>query len=314
MPSTSFKKMDLEDIQVFCTTAECNSFTEASILIGTTPSSISKAIARLEKKLSLKLFERSTRAMRLTEEGESYYTVCKEALADIQDIENQLSVDAKPHGTLRISAPDSYGMTVLIPQMTQFIEKHRQALQIELALGNHFVNFTRESVDVAIRIGDLEEARIIAKYLHSTRFKMVASPDYIARFGMPQKVEDLLHHQCIGLRFPDRGAIMPWEFGEDKHRLPIHCTLTHSHSMGTLAHAVAGLGITRLLDYCVQGEIDKGTVVEILPGTAPPAMKVHLVYPSSRYIPAKTRLFIDYFMDSILPNVTRQNQEIDYFI
>ncbi|WP_051396284.1 LysR family transcriptional regulator [Ignatzschineria larvae DSM 13226] len=314
MPAHTFKKIDLEDIQVFCLTAECQSFTEASILIGTTPSAISKAIARLEKKLSLKLFERSTRAMRLTEEGASYYAVCKEALADIQDIENQLAMDGKPRGTLRISAPDSYGMTVLIPQIAPFIEAHRQALKVEIALGNHFVNFTRESVDIAVRIGELEEARVVAKYLHTAQFKLVASPDYIAQFGTPQTIADLQQHQCIGIHFPDRGSVIPWEFGEKSERFPLQFAITHSHSMGALAHAVAGLGIVRLLDYSVQADIEKGNVIEILPGTAPPAMKVHLVYPSSRYIPAKTRLFIDYFMDSILPNVAKQNRDIDYFI
>ncbi len=296
-------KIDLDDIQLFCKTATCKSFTEASILLGTTPSSISKAIARLEKKLALKLFIRSTRAMRLTEEGMSYYEVCSEALSHIHDIENQLTKSAKPRGTLRISMPDSYGESVLIPYLKPFFEAYKDQLQIEVALSNSFVNFTKESIDIAIRIGDLQDARIIAKYLHDTHFKLVASPEYIAEFGMPKTIEDLHNHQCIGLKFSDRSNIIPWEFGDRQEILPLNFTLLHSHSMAALDHAIAGLGIARLLDFSVQREIENGTVVEILSGTNPPAMTVHLVYPSSRYIPAKTRLFIEYFFNEILPKV-----------
>ena len=299
-------KVDLDDIQLFCKTAECKSFTEASILLGTTPSSISKAIARLEKKLALKLFIRSTRAMRLTEEGMSYYEVCSEALSHIHDIENQLTKSAKPRGTLRISMPDSYGESVLIPHLKPFFEAYKDQLQIEVALSNNYVNFTKESIDIAIRIGDLQDARIIAKYLHDTHFKLVASPEYIKEFGMPKSIEDLHNHQCIGLKFPDRGTVMPWVFGERQEELPLNFSLIHSHSMGALDHAIAGLGIARLLDFSVQREIESGAVVELLPGSFPPPITVHLVYPSSRYVPAKTRLFMEFFFKEILPKIQPQ--------
>lgn len=299
----STDKIDLADVQLFCKTATCKSFTEASILLGTTPSSVSKAIARLEKKLSLKLFIRSTRAMQLTEEGMSYYEVCSEALGNIHDIENQLTKSAKPRGTLRISMPDSYGESVLIPYLKPFFENYKEQLQIEVALSNSYVNFTKESIDIAIRIGDLQDARIIAKYLHDTHFKLVASPEYIAEFGMPKTIEELHQHQCIGLKFPDRGNIIPWEFGDRQDVFTPNFALLHSHSMAALDHAVAGLGIARLLDFSVQREIQNGSVIEVLPGTHPPPMTVHLVYPSSRYVPAKTRLFIDFFFNQILPKV-----------
>lgn len=303
---TTFKKIDLEDIHLFCKTAECKSFTEAAILIGTTPPSISKAIARLEKKLSLKLFVRSTRAMRLTEEGLSYYEVCKEAIKNIQNIERELTQSEKPRGILKITAPDSYGMTILHPHLQRFYELHKKTLQLEIGLGNHFVNFTKEAFDLAIRIGDLEDSRVVAKYLHNVHMKLVASPSYIQEHGMPKTPEELLNHQCIGIKFPNKNMISPWEFGPEKREMPINFSLVHSHSLGALDFAVRGYGIARMLDCTLQSEIDKGNVIEVLAGTAPPPMPVHLVYPSGRYVPSRIRLFMDYFQKEILPKINNE--------
>ena len=297
-------KMDLDDLEIFCTTATCNSFTEASILLGTTPSSISKAIARLEKKLSLKLFIRSTRAMRLTEEGLSYYDVCKNALHQIYDIENQLTKNIIPRGTLRISMPDAYGNAIIIPYLKPFFEQYKESLQFEISLGNNFVNFTKESIDLAIRIGDLQDARIIAKHIHDTHYKLVASPDYLAKYGTPETLEALQTHQCIGLKFPDHGVVMPWEFGARQEILPINYAIIHSHAKGALNHAIKGYGIAYLLDFTAKRALDTGDLVEILPGNHPPPMSVHLVYPSNRYIPAKTRLFMEYFFKEVLPKIS----------
>lgn len=298
-----FQKVDLEDIHLFCKTAECKSFTEAAILIGTTPPSISKAIARLEKKLAIKLFIRSTRAMRLTEEGLSYYEVCKEAIENIQNIERVLTKSEKPRGVLKITAPDSYGMTILNPHLKHFYELHKETLQLEIALGNHFVNFTKEAFDLAIRIGDLEDSRVVAKYLHDVRMKLVASPEYLKEHGMPRTPEDLINHQCIAIKFPNKNTVSPWEFGPDKVEVPLHFSIVHSHSLGALDLAIKGYGIARMLDCTLQSEIDSGRVIEVLPGTAPPPMPVHLVYPSGRYIPSRIRLFIDYFQQTILPTL-----------
>ncbi|MHC5225576.1 LysR family transcriptional regulator [Ignatzschineria sp. LJL83] len=299
----TFKKVDLEDIHIFCKTAECSSFTEAAILIGTTPPSISKAIARLEKKLSLKLFIRSTRAMRLTEEGLRYYDVCKTAIENIQHVESELTNSEQPHGVLKLTMPDSYGMTVLIPRIQPFFEKYKDSLKMEISLGNQFVNFTKEAFDLAIRIGDLKDDRVVAKYLHDTGFKLIASPEYLKIHGMPKSIEELHNHQCIGLKFPELSVPLPWEFGKNNQFLPIDFDIVHSHSLGALDHAKLGLGIARLLDFSVQKELDEGSLIEVLPNSGPPALKVHLVYPSGFYLPSRIQLFMDYFQKEILPHL-----------
>ena len=296
---STFNKVDLEDIHVFCKAAENSSFTETAIQIGSTPSSISKAIARLETKLALKLFERSTRSMRLTEEGQSYYEVCKEAIANIQDIENQLTKSSTPTGTLRISVPGTYAITKLIPLIHEFHEMHSNNLKIEISLSTSFVNFTKDEFDLAIRIGDLKDARLIAKPLQSSLHKLVASPQYLAKFGVPKTLEDLHKHQCIGMKFPNMATTLPWVFGADCNELQFEPTLICSDALGTFKAVKNGFGISQFLDFTVDAALKSGDLVEILEAFRPPLIMLHIVYPSTRYVPAKSRIFMEYLFKKL---------------
>src|SRR5699024_10706889 len=189
--------MDLNDIQIFCKAAESKNFTEASITIGVTPSAVSKAISRLETKLNIKLFHRSTRSMRLTEEGKSYYSVCKESVENIRDIERQITNSIEPCGIVRISVPNSYGIKKLLPAINNFLEEHSDSLLIEVSLSNSYINFTTDEFDLAIRIGDLVDDRLVAKKVNMAIPVLVASPEYIQKYGMPETVDDLEKHKCI---------------------------------------------------------------------------------------------------------------------
>lgn len=296
---SSFNKVDLEDIHVFCKAAENSSFTETAIQIGSTPSSVSKAIARLETKLALKLFERSTRSMRLTEEGQSYYEVCKESIANIQDIENQLTKSSVPSGTLRISVPGTYAITKLIPLLREFHETHSDSLKIEISLSTTFVNFTKDEFDLAIRIGDLKYARLIAKPLQSSMHKLVASPEYLAKFGTPKTLEDLHQHKCIGMKFPNMASVLPWMIGEDCREFKFEPTLICSDALGTFESVKNGFGISQFLDFTVEAALKSGELVEILEEYRPPLIMLHIVYPSTRYVPAKSRIFMDYLFKKL---------------
>ncbi len=286
--------MDLNDIQIFCKAAESKNFTEASINIGMTPSAVSKAVSRLEQKLNIKLFERSTRSMRLTEEGKSYYSVCKEAVENIRDIERQITNSIEPCGILRISMPDSYGIKKFLPLINEFLEEHSDSLHIEISLSNTYINFTKDEFDLAIRIGELKDDRLVAKRLHSGTMKLVASKSYIDRYGMPATLEALREHKCIALRFPNTGQIMPWEFGEDSTPFHFKPNMIHSDSLGAFETVKNGFGIMQFFDYAVDANIQSGHVIELFPEHRPAKKDIHLVYPSSRYVPAKVRLFMDY--------------------
>lgn len=286
--------MDLNDIQIFCKAAESKNFTEASITIGVTPSAVSKAISRLETKLNIKLFHRSTRSMRLTEEGKSYYSVCKESVENIRDIERQITNSIEPCGIVRISVPNSYGIKKLLPAINNFLEEHSDSLLIEVSLSNSYINFTKDEFDLAIRIGDLVDDRLVAKKVNMAIPVLVASPEYIQKYGMPETIDDLEKHKCIGLRFPHKRQTIPWDFvGMSK---PYHFkpSMIHSDSVGAYETVLHGFGIMQFFDYAVDKDIVAGKVVEVLPHLRPRGKTVHLVYPTSRYVPAKVRLFMDH--------------------
>lgn len=289
--------MDLNDIQIFCKAAECKNFTETSIAIGMTPSAVSKAVSRLEQKLNIKLFQRSTRSMRLTEEGKSYYAVCKSAVENIRDIERQITNSIEPCGILRISMPNSYGIKKFLPLINDFLAKHSDSILIEVELSNSYINFTKDEFDLAIRIGELKDDRLVAKKLHKGIMKLVASPAYIEKHGMPQSLEDLKAHKCIGLRFPHSGQAMPWEFAAESSPFHFKPVMIHTDSLGALETVIHGFGIMQFFDYGVDKEIAEGRLIELLPELRPAAKNIHLVYPSSRYVPAKVRLFMDYLYE-----------------
>lgn len=288
------QNMDLNDIQIFCKAAEAKNFTEASIGLGVTPSAVSKAISRLEMKLNIKLFHRSTRSMRLTEEGKSYYAVCKEAVENIRDIERQIIHSIEPCGVLRISVPNSYGIKKLLPAITPFLEAHCGSLLIEVSLSNSYINFTKDEFDLAIRIGDLVDDRLVAKKIHNAVPILVASPQYLKKYGVPKTIEDLAEHQCIGLRFAHTRQIIPWDFSGLAVPYHLQPSMIHSDSIGAYETVLNGFGIMQFFDYAVDQDIAQGRVVEVLPHLRPPGKSIHLVYPTSRYVPEKVRLFMDY--------------------
>ena len=289
--------MDLNDIQIFCKAAESKNFTEASISIGMTPSAVSKAISRLETKLNIKLFHRSTRSMRLTEEGKSYYTVCKESVENIRDIERQITNSIEPCGIVRISMPNSYGIKKLLPAIDDFLQEHSDSLLIEVSLSNSYINFTKDEFDLAIRVGDLVDDRLVAKKVNVAVPVLVASPEYIQKYGMPKSIDDLVNHKCIGLRFAHTRQTIPWDFAGLAKPYHFKPSMIHSDSVGAYETVLNGFGIMQFFDYAVEEDIAAGRVVEILPERRPRGKIVHLVYPTSRYVPAKVRLFMDYLTD-----------------
>lgn len=292
--------IDLNDIQIFCRAAESKNFTEASIAIGVTPSAVSKAVSRLEKKLNIKLFHRSTRSMRLTEEGKSYYLVCTEAVDNIRDIELQISNSNEPSGVVRMSVPNSYGMKKLLPLINAFLEQHQKNLLIDVSFSNSYINFTKDEFDLAVRIGDLVDDRLVAKYVHDAVPILVASPKYINKYGMPASLEELQYHQCIGLRFSHKREVLPWHFAGLDAPFHFKPSMIHSDSLGAYETVINGFGMMQFFDYAVDEDLASGRVVEVLPELRPKGTSVHLVYPTSHYMPAKVRVFMDYLLEVLV--------------
>lgn len=290
------QSLELDDIQVFCRAAESTSFTDASISLNVTPSAVSKAVHRLEQKLKIKLFHRSTRSMRLTEEGRSYYETCRRSLESIQEIENHLLNNAIPRGTLRISLPDSLAINKLIPTINGFAEKYEDTLKMEIFLSTAYVDFMRENFDLAMRIGEVTDLNLVARLYTRIEQKIVASPEYLKRYGVPKTFEDLKKHRCVGLKFPSLNMPLPWKV-KGQAPLDLDFAMLYNDPFGAVQSVIHDFGIIQLLDFTVDGAIAEGRLVELFPEHRLEPLDVHIVYPGTKYIPAKVRAFIDYLFE-----------------
>jgi DNA-binding transcriptional LysR family regulator len=291
----------LNTIELFCKAAEARSFTAAAELAGTTPSAVSKAVSRLETQLGVKLFQRTTRAIRLTEEGLGYYETCRQALRSIEQAELALSHGrTRPHGTLRLSLPASYGIVNIVPRIPRYLERYAQEVKVVVSLSNSITEFVTQGCDMAVRIGTVADSRVVARPLRDAHYCVVASPAYLRKHGVPRKPDDLRKHQCIHLMLPDTARLLPWQFGDGKRtwELAVPSALSVDHPLAAMSAALGSGGCARLLDFTVAAELQAGRLVEVLAGFRPAPVAVSIVYPSNRHLSANVRTFIDFLVEA----------------
>lgn len=289
----------LHRIELFCKVAEALSFTAAAEQAGTSPSAVSKAVRRLEDQLGIKLFERTTRAIRLTQEGASYHGTCRDALDRIAQAELTLAQRrAHPHGTLRLSLPPSYGVVDLMPRLPRYLDRYRGDVRILASLSNSVAEFVTEGFDLAVRIGKVADSRLVARRLRDAQVLVVASPHYLAVHGTPTHPDELQDHPCIDLLLPDTRKPVPWEFSRGRRtwRVQVPAAITVDLPLAAVSAAVAGGGFARLLDFSVANEIEAGTLVEVLADFRPPGTPVSIVYPGNRHLSVNVRTFVDFIL------------------
>lgn len=292
----------LSAVEFFCAAAKARSFSLAAAERGVTPSAVSKAVGRLENRLGLKLFQRTTRAIRLTQEGLAYYRACQLALDSIQEAEQTLTQYGIPRGELRISMPYSYGIKRIIPLIPTYVERYLAQVNVVVSLSNTLVDFVKQDFDIAIRLGNIADSRLVARTLHTAQLRVVASPGYLSRHSAPAKPEDLREHRCHGLIMPDSGRVMPWAFTEREgsaYEVAVRPTITLDHPLGTLESVLSDGGFAQLFDFTVEDELRSGRLVEVLADVRPPPLPVSIVYPSSRHLPAKVRTFVDFLTEMV---------------
>ncbi|CAB3807289.1 LysR family transcriptional regulator [Paraburkholderia fynbosensis] len=290
----------MSSVEFFCAAAKAQSFTAAAAASGVTPSAISKAVGRLENWLGLKLFERTTRAIRLTDDGLAYYRACRQALEDIQEAENALTRHGMPRGELRISLPYSYGIKRVIPLIPRYVERYMGQVKVVVSLSNSRVDFVKEDFDMAIRLGHVADSRLVARALHKAQLRVVASPGYLHRHPRPTRPETLHEHSCLGL-MPDSGRLTPWSFAENAgtaYEVFIRPTIAFDHPLAVLTGSLNDGGIAQLFDFTVEDDLRSGRLVEFLADFRPPPQPVYAVYPSNRHLPAKVRTFADFLFET----------------
>jgi DNA-binding transcriptional LysR family regulator len=279
----------------FVRTVEAGSFSAASRLIGSSQSAVSKSVARLERRLAVRLIQRSTRTLSLTAEGQAYYERVAPLLRAIDDAEDVVQVATTARGLIRVSAPQELGRMLIAPWSAQFLERFPD-LSLELGITDRFVDIVREGFDVAIRMGQLADSDLSSRKIGEIRFVLAASPDYIARHGLPHDIDALEQHTFV--RYLQSGRSWPYVLA-DGTQLPVSGRLATDDS-GSIREAVmSGAGIAYLLHVTVAQDLADGRLVEILADLDLPRMPVSAVHAFGRQLPVRARLFIDCLSERI---------------
>jgi LysR family transcriptional regulator for bpeEF and oprC len=287
---------DLSSIALFVHVAEAKSFSAAARQLDMTPSGISRAISRLEETLETRLFFRTTRQLRLTDEGTDFYTRCKDILADLSDATESVGrARVKPKGNLRIATPASIARTALIPNLASF-EASYPDIRLELSLRDHAFDLNEERFDCAIRIGDLEDSDLVARKLGYYKNVLCASPEYLERYGIPTHIDDLKDHRCINILDPATGQPQQWRLNtpEGPVALDIDAHMLISDSESVIQAAVAGLGIIRAPHCFAARMVVQGSLRIVMAETIFVGSPLWLVYPQRRHLSARVRAFIDW--------------------
>jgi len=282
----------LEMLRTFVAVADNASFAKAARRLRISPTAASRAVAALEQSLGTALLHRTTRSVRLSEEGATYLERCRAALADLDDAALALRGDgATPGGRLVVTAPVTFGRLHILPAAIALLRTH-PALEVELTLIDRIVRLVDEGIDVAVRIGDLSDSSLHALKIAEVRRVLIASPGYLASYGTPTNVKALHGHALISFSELDRAH--EWRFGPaGKPAIRIEPRLTLNTADAAIAAAVEGIGIVRVLSYQAIDAIAAGRLVTLLDGFAPPPVPVHLVYQANRRASVNVRAFIN---------------------
>lgn len=306
----SFDPVQLNSIEQFCKAAELGSFTAAAEFLGLTPASVSRSISRLEARLGVRLFTRTTRQIRLTGEGELYRQECQSALEQIAEVERAITGNQKvPSGVLRISVGTLYANFRLLPLLPRFTELFPQ-IELELGLSNRNIDFVEEGFDLAIRLGVPRDSRLIAHKLEDASVGIFAAPEYLARRGEPQSLEELESHDCLQFILPSTGRPMPW-IVTDAYGAPQEMVLRSrvrvlDEALGCVTLARAGGGLVQTYHFIADEAVACGELAEVLQRYGGRSRQFSILYPQNRHLSARVRAFVDFLRASNEKRASRQ--------
>lgn len=286
-------------MQAFVAVGETGSFTSAVARLGVARALVSKRVAMLERTMGVRLLNRTTRRVGLTEPGQAFLARAQRILAELDRASAELTnLQGEPAGTLKVSAPMSFGIKHLAPLLPGFMHAY-PGLKIDLALNDRQVDLIDEGFDLAVRIGRLADSSLVARKLATVRMILCASPAYLAAAGEPRTPADLAHHK--GLIYGQGIAVTRWALmrGEETSVVePIPRMVANNGDM-LLAAAIAGEGIVMQPTFLAGDALRAGAVVRVLEGYGLGEFTLYAVWPANRLLPAKVRLFVDYLSSHI---------------
>lgn len=288
------------ELQVFLRVVETGSFSGAARTLLMTPSTVSKLIARIEARLGVRLIERSTRRLALTDEGKLFYERGATLVADFDTFERELAQGAsKAGGTVKVNASVGFGTVALVPLLPAFWAAHPNIV-VDLSLSDEMADLYLDRTDIAFRVGTLTESSMVARRIGVARRKIVASPAYLARCGTPQAIDDLDQHNCLGFNFRRAAPVWPLREGGRIVDRMVGGTLLANNGETVRHLAIAGVGLARLGDYHVRDDLAAGRLVEVLAQAGyGDEEEINALYLGGTLVPQRIRLFLDFLLPKL---------------
>lgn len=290
------------EMAAFVRVVESHGFSAAAPALGLSPSAVSKLVTRLETRLGVRLLQRTTRALHLTEEGEAFYATARRLVGEIETLEAQISQRSDtPYGLLRVTTSLAFSTHQLAPVIGEFLQRYPQ-IQLELLPTDRVVDMIEEGVDVAVRIGRLSDTSFIARKIGEDVRLVCASPSYLAHRRALERPEDLARHTCIVSR--DLPYLNRWPFRIDGQirEIEVGGRIAVTEGEAQMRLALQGLGIVRLTRLTVADAIKKGELVPLLDAfRAEGPVPIHAVYPHRRHLAPKVAAFIDFIVEKFSP-------------
>lgn len=293
-------------MRFFVRVVETGNFSKAARQLDLAPTSVSRQVAALEDELGLRLINRTTRRQRLTEAGVLYYDRVKQILSDIDTANLAVStLEATPSGTLRVTAPITFGRLYVVAALSGFLARYPD-LRVSLTLTDSVADLVEEGYDVAIRIGELPDSRLIARKLASTERLICASPAYLKRAGIPLRPSDLEEHNCLTFQTATDDAV--WRFtgrdGASDIRVTGDFFTNSADAMRTAA--LEGLGLARVPAWLVSRDIQRGALNVVLTAysATPAALSIHALHAHNRHLSPKVRAFVDFLVEQFAASPT----------
>jgi DNA-binding transcriptional LysR family regulator len=293
--TSSIDMKGLQSLLAFAETAKHGSFAAAARELGGAPSTLAKSVARLEASLGVRLFYRTTRQVSLTPDGERLNERCQRVLAELDALQaDAAGTRAEPRGTLRIDVPIVYGRRFVLPLLAALVRRHPM-LELDVRLQDGYADLVRDSVDLAVRVGELRDSTLVAHRIDRQALALIASPAYLGEQGEPRRVDDLALHAALVFRQPSSGRPRPWTLRQRGGPVEIHPPprLMLNDGEAIIEAARLGLGLAQVPDYMVEAELARGDLVEVLPGCRPEPAPISVVYPSGRLLPARVSVAIE---------------------
>lgn len=306
--SRQFEGVLLSGVELFCLVAQHEGFTSAARATGMTTAGVSRSVSRLEARLGVRLLTRTTRRVRLTDEGQRFYKQCREALNQLAEAEREVTGQQMlPAGLVRLSLPTSYGHFRVMPVLPEFMQMYPH-IELELQMTNRNINFAEEGFDLAIRGRNPPDSGLVARKLEDAELVIVGAPSYLRARGRPLSPADLDQHECIQFLLPSTGSAVPWlltnagQVVERPTRGKLRCS---DDILGPITLARSGAGLVQTYRFLIEDSVREGALQEVLTEHAGASRPFSLLYPGTRHVPLRVRVLIDFLTSKFDPERRR---------